>query len=305
MTRLMTALAILAFSVSAYPQSTQSLATQQAQLLGPQLVAFAGSSANFDSLVTGLTTGAPVTLTTAAADGTLQIVTFVPGTKLSPLDAARVLESVRQNLISRGIATPTGDQIAAALLGGTLTTPSGTSTIAGLLTGSTVAPTPIQVRTAGTGVPGATLNTNLSGAELQAIRNALASGEGLTVVNGTRSGQSVSLPQTGLRMSELEVAQSLQLAAVLLGQHGILDPTADQLRAALFGGTLVTSTGRAVPLQGVLQGRVRNTSDSPTLLGTSTSPTVNTSASPSFGTSNSPARASGGQSTAPRAAGQR
>lgn len=314
MTRLMTALAILAFSASASPQGTQSLATQQAQLLGPQLVAFAGSSANFDSLVTGLTTGAPVTLTTAAPDGTLQIVTFVPGTKLSPVDAARVLESVRQNLISRGIASPTGDQIAAALLGGTISTPSGTSTIAGLLTGSTVAPTPIQVRTASTGVPGAALSTNLSGAELQAIRNALASGEGLTVVNGTRSGQSVLLPQTGLRMSELEVTQSLQLAAVLLAQQGILDPTADQLRAALFGGTLVTSTGRALPLQGVLQGRVRNTSDSaPPLtsaspaVNTSASPPVNTSASPAFGTSNTPApaRASAGQSVAPRAAGQR
>jgi hypothetical protein len=306
MTHFIIALAILAFGAPAYAQSNPSLATQQVQLLGPQLVVFAGSSTNFDSLVTGLTTGAPVTLTTTAPDGTLQIVTFVPGTKLSPVDAARILETVRQNLIVRGIATPSGDQIAAALLGGTISTPSGISPIAGVLTGSTIAPTPIQVRTANAVVPGTALTTNLTGAELQAIRNSLASGDALTLVNGTRTGQSVLLPQTGVRMSEFEVTQSLQLAAVLLAQQGILDPTAEQLRAALFGGALVSSSGRTVPLQGVLQGRVRNTSDSPPI-STSASSAVNTSASPAVGTSitSPPARASAGQSVAPRAAGQR
>jgi hypothetical protein len=292
MIRSITAASMLLLSASAYAQ-TQTLATQQVQLLGPQLVLFAGSSANFDSLVNGLTTGAPITLNTVAADGSLQVVTFVPGTRLTPTDAARILETVRQNLIARGIATPTGDQIAAALLGGTITTPSGTSPIAGLLTGSTV-PAPIQVRTASS-------STNLTTAELQAIRNALATGSGLALVNGTRTGQTVLLPQTGLAMNDTEIAQSLQLAAVLLAQQGILDPTADQLRAALFGGTLVNSAGRSVALQGVLQGRLRNTSDSPAF-NTSASPSVNTSATP---IRTPPAAASTGQSVAPRAAGQR
>jgi hypothetical protein len=102
-------------------------------------------------------------------------------------------------------------------------------------------------------------------------------------------------------MSEIEIAQSLQLAAVVLAQQGIVDPTADQLRTALFGGTLLTSTGRAVPLQGVLQGRVRNTSDSPTF-NTSASPPVNTSVTP-IRTPGAPASA--GQSVAPRTAAQR
>jgi hypothetical protein len=298
MIRSITAAAMLLLSASAYAQ-TQTLSTQQVQLLGPQLVLFAGSPANFDSLVTGLTTGAPVTLNTVTADGSLQVVTFVPGTRLTPTDAARILETVRQNLIARGIATPTGDQIAAALLGGTLTTPSGTSPIAGLLTGSTV-PAPIQVRTTSALTPGSTSSANLTTAELQAIRNALASGSGLALVNGTRTGQTVLLPQTGLAMNETEIAQSLQLATVLLAQQGILDPTADQLRAALFGGTLVTSAGRTIPLQGVLQGRLRNTSDSPTF-NTSASSPVNTSVTPT----RTPAAASAGQSAAPRTAGQR
>ncbi len=299
MIRSIIALAMLA-SACAYAQ-TQTFATQQVQLLAPQLVLFAGSTANFDSLVTGLTTGAPVSLNTVAADGSLQAVTFVPGTRLAPTDAARILETVRQNLIARGIATPTGDQIAAALVGGTITSPSGTSPMTGLLTGSSVPATPVQVRTGAAFTPGSTLSANLTTAELQAIRNALATGSGLAMVNGTRTGQTVLLPQTGLAMSEIEIAQSLQLAATVLAQQGILDPTADQLRAALFGGTLVTSTGRAVPLQGVLQGRVRNTSDSPTL-NTSASPAVNTSVTP---TRTPAAAASAGQSVAPRTAGQR
>ena len=309
MIRSIIALAMLLLSASAYAQ-TQTLATQQVQLLGPQLVLFAGSTANFDSLVTGLTTGAPVTLNTLAADGSLQVVTFMPGTRVTPTDAARILETVRQNLIARGIATPGGDQIAAALLGGTITTPSGTSPIAGLLTGSSVPANPIQVRTASAFTPGSTVSTNLTTAELQAIRNALATGSGLALVNGTRTGQTVLLPQTGLAMNETEIAQSLQLAAVLLAQQGILDPTADQLRAALFGGTLVTSAGRTVALQGVLQGRVPNTSDSPTF-NTSASSPVNTSATPTpvntsvTPTRTPPAAASAGQSAAPRTAGQR
>ena len=291
MIRSITAAAMLVLSASAYAQ-TQTLSTQQVQLLGPQLVLFAGSPANFDSLVTGLTTGAPVTLNTIAADGSLQVVTFVPGTRLTPTDAARILETVRQNLIARGIATPTGDQIAAALLGGTVTTPSGTSPIAGLLTGSTV-PAPIQVRTTSALTPGSTSSANLTTAELQAIRNGLATGSGLARVP----------------MNDTEIAQSLQLATVLLAQQGILEPTADQLRAALFGGTLVTSAGRSVALQGVLQGRLRNTSDSPTF-NTSASSPVNTSATPapvntSVTPTRTPAAASAGQSAAPRTAAQR
>jgi hypothetical protein len=307
MIRSIAAAAMLLLSASAFAQ-TQTLSTQQVQLLGPQLVLFAGSPANFDSLVTGLTTGAPVTLNTVTADGSLQTVTFMPGTRLAPTDAARILETVRQNLIARGIATPTGDQIAAALVGGTITSPSATSPIAGLLTGSSVPATPVQVRTAAASTPGST-SANLSTAELQAIRNALATGSGLAVVNGTRTGQTALLPQTGLAMSEIEIAQSLQLAATVLAQQGVLDPTADQLRAALFGGTLVTSTGRAVALQGVLQGQVRNTSDSPTV-NTSASPSFHTSASPTVNTSatpirTAPAAASAGQSVTPRTAAQR
>jgi len=283
MLRMISALAALAVGVSAFSQTpTITPAAQQVQLLAPQLVAFSGSTGNFDSLVNGLTSGAPVTLTTLSPDGFMQIVTFLPNATLSPLDAARQLEAARQNLIVRGIATPSAQQLAAALVGGTLPTASGTTTISGVL-GST---TPIQVRNelapfaagAGASAPSA---LNLSAANFQALRNSLAQGSAVTLTSttATGAGQTVTFTAPGGPMNAFEVNQTLQLASALLGQQGILNPTADQIRVALLGGTLTGLNGANVPVQGVLQGRVRNTSESPV---------VNTSASPFFGTSNTP-----------------
>jgi hypothetical protein len=275
MLRSIAALAVLALSTAA-PAQTSS--PQQVQLLAPQLVAFAGSSGNFDSLVGGLTGGTPVTLTTVGADGSVQIATFVPGTALSPLDVARVLETARQTLIGRGIAAPSAQQVAASLMGGIITTPSGNVPLTGLLTGTTTPLSPVQVRTE---------NPIVQRPDLVALRNSLATGTGVTLANADGTGRNVSFPQTGLRMSDFEVNQSLQLAAGLLAQQGIVNPTAEQLRVALFGGSLVTASGSTVPLQGVLQGRTRNTSDS-RIAATSASPTVSTSSSSLTGTSNTP-----------------
>lgn len=193
----------LLFAAASGAFAQTSVSPQQVQLLAPQLVPFAGSAGNFDSLVNGLTTGVPVTLVTVSTDGTLQIVTFTPGTALTTVDTARLLESARQSLIVRGIAAPTGQQIAASLLGGTVATPSGSAAVTGVLTGTTTSPTPVEVRT-GSATPD--------------------------------------------------------------------NPPA---------------SGASVALQGVPQGRVRNTSDTASI-GTSASPSVNTSTSSSFGTSNTP-----------------
>jgi len=256
----------LVLAAAASAQTVVSPA-QQVQLLAPQLIPFTGSAGNFESLVNGLTTGAPVTLVTVGNDGTLQVVTFAPGTALTAADTARLLESARQSLIVRGIAAPTGQQIAASLLGGTVATPSGSAVVTGVLTGATTSPTPIQVRT-DSAAPGSTPASNISPAQLQEVRNTLA---------------------TGARLTDFEVNQALQLASTLLAQQGIVNPTPEQLRAALFGGTVRTAGGGSVALQGVLQGRVRNTSDTASI-GTSASSTVSTSASPFFGTSNTPAQ---------------
>src|SRR4051794_18977671 len=286
------AFAALALGTTAFAQTTTTAAlspsSQQVQLVAPQLVAFAGSTGNFESLVSGLTTGAAVTLTSVGADGSLRIVTFTPVTAVSPGDAARLLETARQSLISRGIAAPTGTQLAASLMGGTIRTVSGTSALTGVLTGTTSSPTPVVVRNDTVALQNGAASSSISPPQLAAVRNALATGTGVTLSTGSGAAtQNVVFSPTGVRLSDFEVNQALQLAGTLLAQQGVLSPTADQLRVALFGGTLV-GTGGAIPLQGVLQGQLRNTSSTTAGI-TSASPSTNTSNSSIIGTSNSPA----------------
>ncbi|MFL6574357.1 MAG: hypothetical protein ACJ8G4_21580 [Burkholderiales bacterium] len=296
------AFAALALGTATFAQTTTTTAlspsTQQVQLVAPQLVAFAGSTGNFESLVSGLTTGAAVMLTSVGADGSLQIVTFTPVTAVSPGDAARLLETARQNLISRGIAAPTGTQLAASLMGGTISTASGTSALTGVLTGTTSSPTPVAVRNDSVALQNGAANSSISPAQLAAVRNALANGTGVTLNMGSgATTQNVVFSPIGVRLSDFEVNQALQLAGTLLAQQGVLNPTADQLRVALFGGTLVGTNGATFPLQGVLQGQLRNTSNS-SLTGTSNSPAASTSSSPVAGTSNSPFATTPGASSA-------
>ena len=117
---------ILASTTGQAQTSIGTDAVTQVQGIAPQLVAFAGSDANFRSLVLGLSQGVPVTLVTLTADGLTQTVTFTPASAQSPTDIARTLEAARQQLISRGIAAPTAQQVGTILAGGDLPTPAGT-----------------------------------------------------------------------------------------------------------------------------------------------------------------------------------
>jgi hypothetical protein len=222
-------------------------------------------------------------------DGSLQIVTLTPASQVSPGDAARLLETARQNLISSGVAAPTGAQIAASLMGGTITTPSGTSTLTGVLTGTTSSPTPVVVRIDRSALQNGAANSNLSPAQLAAVRNALAAGTGVTLTTGSgATTRNVVFSPTGVRLSDFDVNQALQSAGTLLAQQGVLNPTAEQLRVALFGGTLTGTNGAVFLIQGVLQGPPSNTTTSSSSLGvTSASRVNNTSDSSVAGTSNS------------------
>src|ERR1041384_2158677 len=88
------AIAALALSPAALAQTTNtsgsatfSPSTQQVQFVAPQLIPFAGSTGNFESLVSGLTSGTAVTLATVGADGSPQTVTFTPS-KAGPAGGA-------------------------------------------------------------------------------------------------------------------------------------------------------------------------------------------------------------------------
>ena len=138
--------AALALSTNAFPQAlkVQTLPAQtqvspalEVQRLAPQLVAFAGGDANFQNLVNGLAAGTLVTLSTALPTGGTQAVTFTPSGSMTALQIAQTLETVRQSLIARGIATPTAQQLATALVGGALPTALGTTQVNGVVAATT------------------------------------------------------------------------------------------------------------------------------------------------------------------------
>ena len=105
----------------------------EVQRLAPQLVAFAGSDANFQSLVNGLAQGTAVQISSALPNGFTQTVTFTPAAPMTPAQIAQVLEGARQQLIGLGIASPTAEQIGFTLMGGVVPTPLGGTPVAGAL----------------------------------------------------------------------------------------------------------------------------------------------------------------------------
>lgn len=137
---LVAALVIASHGVLAQTPSVPSaLAVQR---LAPQLVAFAGSEANFQALVAGLTGATPVQLITLLPTGFTQTVTFTPTAAMSPAQAAQTLEAARQQLIGLGIGSPTAEQIAFALMGGVVPTALGGTTVAGQLNPQTASNPP-------------------------------------------------------------------------------------------------------------------------------------------------------------------
>src|SRR5207249_795585 len=139
--RLLIAAAALAASPGVQAQTVQvqtgTSPVLEVQRLAPQLVSFAGGDVNFNNLVNGLALGLPVTLTTATAPGVTQVVTFTPAGTMSVSQIAQALETARQSLIARGIATPTAEQLGAVLAGGTLSTALGGTPVTGLIGTST------------------------------------------------------------------------------------------------------------------------------------------------------------------------
>jgi hypothetical protein len=275
---------VLAFT--SLPLGAQTTTFQQLQGTSPQFSTFAGSDANLQSLVNGLGAGQAVTLVTQNADGSLQIVTFTPPSGLGS-GVSRALEQARTNLIARGIAQPTGQQIAVALMGGTLATSAGAVPIPGVLT-NTIPANAVQVRNES---PSAftTGSVPFGAQNFQALSTGLQQGTPIrltSTVNGVQ--QTVAITPPSGPMSATDANQLLQVANQTLLSLGIINPTPSQIQIALLGGTLPVQGG-SVALQGVLQNRTLTTATSTsTLFGTSNSPVVGTSATPAVGTSNSP-----------------
>lgn len=156
----------------------------QVLALAPQLLPFAGD-ANFTNLANGLALGLPVTLTTRLSNGGTEQFTFTPTGTMSALEIAQTLEKARQLLISRGVATPTAQQLGTVLTGGALTTASGTTSVNPIVAGATTAATPA----------GASAATQSPAAAIQATNSPAANAAAGSTTAGVRNMSDSALPR--------------------------------------------------------------------------------------------------------------
>jgi hypothetical protein len=131
--RLLLAAALVTACHAALAQDPAVPPAVSVQRLAPQLVSFAGSEANFQSLVNGLANGTQVQLFSVLPNGFVQNVTFAPTSALTPTQVAQILETARQQLIGLGIGAPTAEQLGFALMGGVVPTALGGTQVPGAL----------------------------------------------------------------------------------------------------------------------------------------------------------------------------
>ena len=185
-----------------------------ARLLAAAVVALGVSSAhaqyadpNLQNLLAGLMNGGEVTLITPLTTGMLQVTSFRPSVRLDAAETAAYVDRAREELAALGVAQPSAEQIARMLAGGPLDVTMGRVWAQGLLSVAGIpASLTSQIVTAGTPVPG----------------------YGSAAAGGSAPAAPVQAREAALR----------ELAAL-----GILNPSEDQIRTALVGGTLTTING--------------------------------------------------------------
>lgn len=123
--RALAVLILIGSAASAFAQDPLESLLQAA----PRAASLAGSPENLASLVEGLTQGTPVRLVSPGAAGFSRVLTFVPPARVSPAQAVALLEGIRRDFDLLGIAHPTAQQLAAALVGGIVETPAGRTSL--------------------------------------------------------------------------------------------------------------------------------------------------------------------------------
>lgn len=175
-------------------------------LLACSLARAQGVDPNLQNLLVSLTNGSETTLVTPLRSGMLQVTTFRPGTRLTPANANLVINQARDSLQAMGEPQPTAEEIARMLAGGPIELPGGRIHTAGILPASGwPASIRSQVVAAGTPLPGSSPATSAAGGSAPVAARELA----------------------------------IQQLATL----GIINPSEDQIRTALVGGTITTVNG--------------------------------------------------------------
>ena len=93
--------------------------------LSSQYTSWAGSKANADAIVGGLSRGASITLVTSGPNGSASLAGFTPAGPMSHGEIRSALASAQQSLARLGISRPTAEQLQAALIGGDVIVPGG------------------------------------------------------------------------------------------------------------------------------------------------------------------------------------
>jgi hypothetical protein len=169
------------------------------------------ANANLQKLLNALVSGGEATLITPLANGMLQVTSFQSAGPMSSLDAVAVVDRARAQLQALGEPAPTADEIARMLAGGPINLPAGRIQAAGILGASGHA---------------AVIQSQIVAAGTALPASAAAGG---------------SAPPFVAREEALR-----QLAA-----FGILNPTEQEVRTALIGGTIATVNG-TYQLPGIL-----------------------------------------------------
>ena len=173
---------------------------------------------NLQNLLGALTNGTEVTLVTPLTSGMLQVTSFNPGNRMSAIDAMAAVNRARTQLQALGEPQPTAEMIARMLAGGPIELPGGRIQALGILPASgQPASIRSQIVAAGTPLP--------MGASYAAGASAATGG---TAPPSAR-----------------------ELALQQLAGIGIINPSEDQIRTAMIGGTVTTVNG-VVQLPGVL-----------------------------------------------------
>jgi hypothetical protein len=126
---------ILAAVLAAALLASGAASAAEPKQISPDFVTFAGSPANADSLVGGLRSGTPITLSSTDSAGVTTTNTFSPATGSMGNGNVRIaLLLAKQQLAGVGITQPTAQQIQASLIGGDVIVNGQTTTLQGVTT---------------------------------------------------------------------------------------------------------------------------------------------------------------------------
>jgi hypothetical protein len=128
------AAALAATVALAAPAMAAPAASNEGARLTSQYSTWAGGAANAEALVSGMHSGAAITLVTHGSDRNMSLAGFTPSAPMGYGQIDSALGSARRSLARVGISHPTAEQIQAALIGGEVALSGGrTQVLAGTM----------------------------------------------------------------------------------------------------------------------------------------------------------------------------